>query len=275
MGTAGETWGLQGRHVNRQLENTMAYETVVALFETRAAADEASNALVSEDLPQDAISIFDADRLVHESGSAGMSLGEPALWRRLFGPTFQDHEAAVYQRAVERGGAILAARVVAIDVGRFLDVLESFQPLDVKERSDALLKEARDKGEQAVQLLEERLEVGKRTVRLGTTRVRRYVIESPVEAEISLHEEHAEILRRAAADPSFIADADWADQTIEIEETAEQAVVVKHARVAEEVVIRKTASDRVETVRDTVRKQEVDIERIPFDETSNAYSRRA
>jgi uncharacterized protein (TIGR02271 family) len=253
----------------------MAYETVVALFDTRAAAVEARNALVSEDVPEQAISIFDGERLAREGSTGGRSLGEPALWRSLFGPTFQDHEAAVYQRALQRGGAILAARVAAVDVGRILVLFESFQPLDVKERSEALLKEAWDGGEQAVQLLEEQLEVAKRTVRLGTTRVRRYVIEHPVEAEISLHEEHAEILRRAAADPSFIADADWADQTIEIEETAEQAVVVKHARVAEEVIIRKTGSDRVETVRDTVRKQEVEIERIPFEDTSKAHSRRA
>ena len=44
-------------------------------------------------------------------------------------------------------------------------------------------------------------------------------------------------------------------------ETAEEAVISKSARIAEEVVISKTGSDRVETVHDTVRRQQVEVER--------------
>jgi stress response protein YsnF len=73
------------------------------------------------------------------------------------------------------------------------------------------------------------------------------------------------MVRRAVSDPSLIRDVDWADKTIEITETAEQAVVTKSAHVAEEVVIRREGSDHVETVRDTVRRQQVELERIPKD----------
>ena len=38
-------------------------------------------------------------------------------------------------------------------------------------------------------------------------------------------------------------------------------MIGKRARVKEEVVVRKEAADRVETVRDTVRRQDVEIER--------------
>ena len=48
---------------------------------------------------------------------------------------------------------------------------------------------------------------------------------------------------------------------IEVAETDEEAVVGKTARVKEEVVVHKEATDRVETVRDTVRRQDVKIER--------------
>ena len=44
-------------------------------------------------------------------------------------------------------------------------------------------------------------------------------------------------------------------------ETDEEAVVSKTARVKEEIVVQKEATDRVETVRDTVRRQDVEIER--------------
>jgi uncharacterized protein (TIGR02271 family) len=115
--------------------------------------------------------------------------------------------------------------------------------------------------DQILRLAEEQLEVGKRLVQEGTTRIRRFVTEKPVEAKISLHEEHAEVVRRAVSDPGFLKDIDWTDRTIEVNETAEEAVVSKSARIAEEVVISKTGSDRVETVHDTVRRQQVEVER--------------
>jgi stress response protein YsnF len=46
-----------------------------------------------------------------------------------------------------------------------------------------------------------------------------------------------------------------------VAETDEEAVIGKTARVKEEVVVHKESADRVETVRDTVRRQDVEIER--------------
>ena len=45
-------------------------------------------------------------------------------------------------------------------------------------------------------------------------------------------------------------------------ETGEEAVVGKTARVHEEVHLRKEAVDRVETARDTVRREDVAIENV-------------
>jgi stress response protein YsnF len=40
-------------------------------------------------------------------------------------------------------------------------------------------------------------------------------------------------------------------------------VVSKSSHIAEEVVVGKTGSDHVETIKDTVRRQQVEVERIP------------
>ncbi|HEX8895146.1 MAG TPA: DUF2382 domain-containing protein, partial [Terriglobales bacterium] len=66
----------------------------------------------------------------------------------------------------------------------------------------------------------------------------------------------------AITDPSYVADIDWSDRAYEVTETAEQAVVSKTARVVEEVSLRKTGTDRVETVKDTVRRQQVEVEKV-------------
>ena len=115
-------------------------------------------------------------------------------------------------------------------------------------------------GEQVIPLAEEQLQVGKRVVNRGTTRVRRYVVETPVEEQVSLRNEHVSVERRAATGSSLADDA-FTDKTIELTETNEEAVVGKSARVVEEVVVRKEGGEHVETVRDTVRKEQVDIDR--------------
>lgn len=53
-----------------------------------------------------------------------------------------------------------------------------------------------------------------------------------------------------------------ADQVIELSESAEELVVEKQPVVREEIVMRVQASTRVEHVRDTVRRTEVDVERF-------------
>jgi len=45
-------------------------------------------------------------------------------------------------------------------------------------------------------------------------------------------------------------------------------VVAKTARVKEEIALRKEATERVETVRDTVRREDVEIEQVPGERVS-------
>jgi uncharacterized protein (TIGR02271 family) len=125
------------------------------------------------------------------------------------------------------------------------------------------------KDNEVISLAAEQLEVGKRQIETGMTRVRRFVIEKAVEAKVTLHEEHASIARRAVSDQSYIKDIDWSDRTIDVTETAEEPVISKSSRIVEEVVVGKEGSDRVETVKDKVRRQQVEIEKQPSPPRAN------
>ena len=54
-------------------------------------------------------------------------------------------------------------------------------------------------GEEVLALSEEQLTVGKRLVNRGTSRIRRFVVETPVEEAVTLHSEQVSIERRPVA----------------------------------------------------------------------------
>jgi uncharacterized protein (TIGR02271 family) len=113
--------------------------------------------------------------------------------------------------------------------------------------------------EEVIPLAEEVLEVSKRAV-TRTTRLRRYVVERPVEEQVRLRDETVTVERRPVSSTATVPPDAFTEKTIEVTEAGEEAVVTKTAGVREEVVVRKDATERVETVRDTVRRQEIDIE---------------
>ncbi len=124
---------------------------------------------------------------------------------------------------------------------------------------------------EAIPILEETLKVGKRQVDQGRVRVRSYIVETPVEEQVSLRQEHVHVERRPVDRPATSADeALFRERTIEAEERSEEAVVSKEARVKEELILSKDASVSTETVKDSVRRTEVEID----DERSDGRSTR-
>ena len=114
----------------------------------------------------------------------------------------------------------------------------------------------------AIPVTEEELQVGKREVEGGGVRIRTEVTERPVEAQVNLREESVKVERRPVNRAATEADFDKAAVTVEATEKREVAVAAKTARVTEEVVVGKVAAERTETVRDTVRKTDVAVEKI-------------
>jgi uncharacterized protein (TIGR02271 family) len=195
----------------------------------------------------------------------------------------------VYDRSLESGSSVVTVRVPGEHVDGVTRILERHDPIDIDERAASFGLDAnrtipatvgepvsheaalRDGDEQVIPLSEEQLTIGKRLVNRGATRIRRFVVQTPVEENVTLHTERVSIDRRPASAGARVDDADFTDRTIEVTETDEEAVVGKTARVKEEVVVQKEATDRVETVRDTVRRQDVEIERDdPTSRTSGA-----
>ncbi|WP_043840266.1 YsnF/AvaK domain-containing protein [Muricoccus aerilatus] len=119
---------------------------------------------------------------------------------------------------------------------------------------------ARTGGEEVIPIVEEQVRIGKRDVERGRVRVRSYIVETPVTEQVTLREEHVDVQRRAVDRPLTDADEAFRERVIDATEHSEEAVVGKEARVKEELVIRKDASDRTETVHDTVRRTEVKVD---------------
>lgn len=114
--------------------------------------------------------------------------------------------------------------------------------------------------DEVISVYEERLEVGKRDVSHGKLRVQSHVVETVVDERVSLRSETVQVDRRPVDRAVDVADDPFRDRTIELEEFAEEVVVSKRARVVEEISLRKEVHDRTETIRDTVRHTEVEIE---------------
>jgi len=122
----------------------------------------------------------------------------------------------------------------------------------------------------SVPVVEEQLAVGKRAVEGGGARIHTRVVETPVTESVTLHEEHVTVDRHAVNRPATSADLNNAFQetNIELRERSEVPVVAKEARIVEEVTIGKTATERTETVTDTVRRTDVDVEEIDREDTT-------
>lgn len=259
----------------------MKYQTIAAAFDTRARAQAAEKALQAAGFHAADISILDKELAPNDAIWTGKN---PSLWQRIFGGDVLEHEATVYHQTVERGGAVVSVRVPDNEVAHATGVLDLYHPIDVRDRAltsgfaPAPAKKAvvpmtvrqevavspglAEIHDQVLPLAEEQLQVGKKMIETGKTRVRRFVTERDVAADVTLHEEHAEVIRRAVTDPKFLGDVDWADREIEVVETAEQALVNKTARVVEEVLLKKVGSDHVQTLHEKVRLQQVNVERV-------------
>ena len=115
-----------------------------------------------------------------------------------------------------------------------------------------------------LQEVREELTVGTRKVATGGVRVTSSVSEVPVEETVTLREEEVSAERTPASRALSPEEAEAAFQgrTVEALGTREEAEVSKVARVVGEVSLGKQVSEREETVRDTVRRTEVEVEKV-------------
>ena len=254
-----------------------AEETIVAVYDTEAHAQLAVQDLLAAKVPPGAIERHS------EAGTHADGVAEPV--RKPGGPlsglfgSDTHADAGTTSGALSRGGSVVTVRGVPhADFDAVAAILERHNPLEFDDGAAAsstttttttaatpvAARPGPVAGGDTLQLSEESLVVGKQVVNRGGTRIRRYVVETPVEQQVSLHDERVTIDRRPVTDRAADATAfSGADRVIEMTATSEQVVVGKTSRVVEEVGLHREGVDRTETVRDTVRKEEVEVEHVP------------
>ena len=122
-------------------------------------------------------------------------------------------------------------------------------------------KGANLEGTTSIPVIEEELQVGKQTVQTGGAYIRSRIVERSVEENVNLSQEQVFVERNTVDRPADVSELEsFKEGVVEMKEFAEVPVVSKSARVVEEINIGKEVSEHEETVRETVRKTEVDIE---------------
>ncbi len=146
-------------------------------------------------------------------------------------------------------------------------------PGDAAMREGGTAQRAEQRGpadEVRIPVAEERLHVEKREVELGQVAVRKTVEQERVEVPVELHREEVHVRRHDVdARPAQASDALFEEGTIRVPARGEEAVVTKQAVVTGEVVIDKERTTERQQVTDTVREEQVEVNRPRGDEQAS------
>jgi uncharacterized protein (TIGR02271 family) len=265
--------------------------TLVGIFDSVADAQDARRLLLQEGLDESMVRLTSSDTASMQGGAVTTE-DRRGFFARLFGLDEPDENVGHYAEAVRRGSTIVtvelddesrASQIVslleesgAIDVDRRMEQWKAsgytgYDPTAAPYTAD----EAQEERE-TFKVMKEELRVGKRAVESGAVRVHRRMTEKPVSEQITLREEKAVVDRRPVdreATPAELEAFGKADRDILLRETAEEPVVSKTARVIEEVSVGKEARERTETINDTVRSTEVEVEKLGADRMKQPQSR--
>ncbi|UOR06475.1 YsnF/AvaK domain-containing protein [Hymenobacter aerilatus] len=265
-------------------------QTVIGMFDTAAQAQSAAQQLAAAGFSLDHVDVAsrnDDDNATanrgryrntnHTEESTSDSVSD--FFSNLFGGDDDDDTARRYAHAARESGSLVTVHAhSAENAHQAAEILDRCGAIDVNERAEqsgyknqAATANTTNtnavanttEGEVSAKVIEENLQVGKRVEQTGGARLHSRIIERPVEASVRLREEHVHVDRKPVDRPATEADFEaFKEGDIEITESAERAVVGKEARVVEEVTLGKEVTEREETVHDTVRKTEVDVENL-------------
>ena len=272
-------------------------QTVVGFFDNSAEAQQAVAQLISSGISRDRIDVssgnastgsntYNSDSSTYNSdisddNDSHKESGITRFFKSLFGD--DDDEADRYSRVAAKSQSIVTVHCQSSDeADSAADILDDSGAIDVDERasqygysSDRTGTDS-NKGINADQeinipVVEENLEVGKRTKETGGVRVRSRIIERPVEEHVRLREEEIHVERNPVDRPISQDElGSFQEKDVELTERAEVPVVNKEARVVEEVRVSKEVTERDETIHDTVRKTDVDVEKLDKGQTSSS-----
>lgn len=245
--------------------------TVTAIYDSERDARFAREELMRAGLADEDVRIVSHDLSETRTTDTGANRG---VWESIK-DFFAGDDSSMYSEGLRRGGYLLTARVDDEYADDAISLLEGTNAIDLDERSAQWRAEgwsganvagdgsasATNVGERSIPIAEERLHVGKREVDRGGVRVRSYVVEEPVHEDVRLRNERVDVERRPAGGRIAGEGEDvFREQTLEVSERGEEPVIAKDAVVTDEVVVRKSEDEHIESVDDTVRRTKVDVD---------------
>ena len=263
-------------------------QTVVGIFNKTSNAQDAMDALVSKGFDRSNIDMSAGNMAANNTNDFKLDnheeeSGFSKFFKNLFGT--DDDSADRYSNMTAKSEAVVTVYATSADEAEnAADIMDDNGAVNMNMEADASGNDAMSRknmmdntgdANQKISIIEENLEVGKRTVETGGMRLKSRIVEHPVEEQLRLREENVQVKRNTVDRPATDADfAAFKEGEIEMVEHAEVPVVSKQARVVEEVSLGKEVNQRDETIHDTVRKTEVDVEnikgkRITIDKSKN------
>jgi uncharacterized protein (TIGR02271 family) len=261
-------------------------KTIVGVFDDETSAQSAMRELQTAGVAPGHI------RLTSNQEATSAKSSDPSWTDRVVGffeSLFEDESdhrhASTYAEAWRRGHFLIVADVDDRLTEKAVEIMNRHGTVDIDRRSEYWKKtgytgtydynakpytqeqRAKELAEysaetKAVPVVQEELAVGKQIVQRGGVRIHSYVKERPVEELVRLREERVNVSRRPVNRPAGQADAAFQERTVDVTAQGEEVVAEKRARVVEEVVVGKEVSEREQTVRDTVRRKDVEVEQI-------------
>ncbi len=190
-----------------------------------------------------------------------MDAGAKDVGEELTGRGFDRETATRYARAVAKGPVLVLARVEDDEADAVAEAIDAQGALSLEEAE----KKSGGKSEgTTLEVVQEEAEVRKQGVSQGAVRVSRHVTEKPFKETVTLRDRHVEVEERSVERGLSDAEARdaFAETTEEFVETGERAVVEKTAKVVGEVQVSQTVETHKETVEGTVRRADVEVERL-------------
>jgi len=235
---------------------------VMGLFDEQQQAVRAQAALQAIGIPMNQMS------LVNQSAAETTRIGEGQednWWERfkdMLGFGVHHEDLPYYHEGLRRGGTLLSVQTDESQENKVAGIFADYNAVDIDTRAKEWSSAGWSPNKQmAIPVVEEELKIGKRLIRRGGVRVYTSVTDRPIEESVRLREEHVEVTRQPVDRAATASDMSALETPIEITETAEEPVVSKQAKVVEEVIVQKAATERTETVRDTVRRKDVDVKK--------------
>lgn len=240
--------------------------TVIGLFDDRNEAMQAYSALLEEGYARADLDILTNDDQDDVPKLANMR------------QNIKSPDVDVYLEGVRQGGTIITANVSDSAAGRAAGTMSAFNMVNISQRAQELQKFNSNltlsdptQDENVFEVIEEELQVGKEQIERGRMRIYSVVTEREVQANVGLRDETIRVQRRPVSRSVALSPDLFKERSFEMVEIDEIAKVGKTARVVEEVSLGKEVVEKIETIKETLRRQDVQIEEVPAMRTFDEY----